>query len=128
MSNPVTEMPSLPRQRAAVRPVSFIPSTNAPTRVSGAALSVLMDSFYRIPDAGRAPRHGPTGLSLIQDVGVHREHAAVDGVVHALGILLAGRGAERDEEREEMLVGRVRAHAVGIAAAVVNQRFDVFFA
>src|SRR5947209_192518 len=74
-------MPSRPRQRAAVRPVSFIPNTKASMRVSNPPLSVLMgmtvlvgearricrvirscNDFYPTADAARAPAHGPASL------------------------------------------------------------------
>jgi hypothetical protein len=40
MSNPFTDIPSLPRQRTAVRAVSFIPNTKAAMWVSNARLPV----------------------------------------------------------------------------------------
>ena len=81
----------------------------------GAGKRRLEKAEGRLVRAGRSGRGPPPRLSrrkLGEHVGVHRKHAAVDGVVDPLRLRLSRRGAERDEERQEMLVGRMRAHAL----------------
>ena len=51
--------------------------------------------------------------------------ATDDGVVGALGLRFSRSGAKCEEQRQEMLVGRVRAHAVRRARAVIDQAFHV---
>jgi inosine-uridine nucleoside N-ribohydrolase len=75
-------------------------------------------------DQERDARHAAM-VALAEHVRVHGKHAAVDGVVDALGPGIFGRGAEREEERQEMLVGRMRARAVRGARAVVDEALDV---
>jgi hypothetical protein len=67
-----------------------------------------------------------SGPRRSQHVSVHRKHAALDRVVYALGFRFVGSGAEREEKRQEVLVGRMRAHAMRGALAIVEQRFQVF--
>src|SRR4051812_9838565 len=61
----------------------------------------------------------------IKDVGVHGQDARVDAAIDTFRFVVVPRGAEREEKRQEMLVGRMRARAMGRARAIVGKRFDV---
>src|SRR5690242_4463848 len=62
---------------------------------------------------------------LVEDVGVHREDAGVDRAVDALGLVVLGRRAEGDEQRQEVLVGRMCPGAVRRTRAVVGERVEL---
>src|SRR5258705_127962 len=65
------------------------------------------------PDA-----HRPLAFLLVEHVGVHGQDAGVDAAVEALGLVVVARRAEREEERQEVLVGRVGPRDAGGARGV----------
>src|SRR6185369_3631674 len=58
-------------------------------------------------------------------VGVHRECAGLEAFDKALDLRIVARGAQRNEQRQKMLVARMRARRLRRLLAPGDQRVDV---
>src|SRR5260221_1833920 len=68
-------------------------------------------------------RRGADGTRSAPLIGVHRERAVGRTGVNAASLRAASCGAQRDEERQEMLLARMIARGVGGAPAGIDEVF-----
>src|SRR6476620_7408093 len=71
--------------------------------------------------------HAADGVSPAEQERIARQRAVFIAVDDALDGRIRSRGAIRDEERQEMLLGRVRTNGFGRVVAIIEERALVVF-